>query len=152
MRRIKTSIKLIASQTFAFLLWSTATGAAEPATRLTSIFAAESTPAKSIFHLSMFVLAITAIVFVVVFTLLVYSVVKFRGTTADVDREPAQVYGSSQIEMAWTIIPILIVVVLFLATARVIHAVQDAPKPETAIEVTAVGHQFWWEFRYPRLG
>ncbi len=119
---------------------------------VTNIFAPESTPAQSIFHLSIFVLAITAIIFVVVVTLLVYSVVKFRGTTADADREPAQVYGSTQIELAWTIIPILIAVVLFLATARVIHAVQDAPKPPTAIEVTAIGHQFWWEFRYPRLG
>src|SRR5215475_3306401 len=154
MRRIKHSIKLIAFQTFAFLLWSTAKGAAEPAasTGLTNIFAPESTPAKSIFHLSMFVLAITAIIFVVVFTLLVYSVVKFRGRTTNATREPAQVYGSTQIELAWTIIPVLIVVVLFLATARVIHAVQDAPKPATAIEVTAVGHQFWWEFRYPALG
>jgi cytochrome c oxidase subunit 2 len=42
--------------------------------------------------------------------------------------------------------------VLFLATARVIHAIQDAPKPPTAIDVTAIGHQFWWEFRYPALG
>src|SRR5215467_12227340 len=122
--------KLSTFQTLAFLFWSTATaGAAEPATStgLTSIFAAESTPAKSIFHLSMFVLAITAIIFVVVFTLLVYSVLKFRARMTDADREPAQVYGSSQIEMAWTIIPVLIVIVLFMATARVIHAVQDAP-------------------------
>lgn len=121
-------------------------------TSLTNIFAPESTPAKSIFHLSMFVLSITGVIFVVVFTLLVYSVVKFRGRPADADREPPQVYGSTQIEMAWTIIPILIVVVLFLATARVIHAVEDAPKPPTAIEVTAIGHQFWWEYRYPQLG
>src|SRR5215510_7368816 len=116
--------KMSTFQTFAFLFWSTATArAAEPAasTGLTNIFAPASTPAKSIFHLSMFVLAITAIIFVVVFTLLVYSVVKFRGRTADADREPAQVYGSTQIELAWTIIPCLIVIVLFIATARVIH-------------------------------
>jgi cytochrome c oxidase subunit 2 len=62
------------------------------------------------------------------------------------------VYGSSQIELAWTIVPVLIVLVLFLATARVIHAVQDAPKPAGALEVIVVGHQFWWEFRYPALG
>jgi cytochrome c oxidase subunit II len=36
--------------------------------------------------------------------------------------------------------------------ARVIHAIQDAPKPSTAVEVTVIGHQFWWEFRYPALG
>jgi cytochrome c oxidase subunit 2 len=70
----------------------------------------------------------------------------------DAGREPAQVYGSTQIELAWTIIPILIVVVLFLATARVIHAVQDAPEPAGALDVIAIGHQYWWEFRYPKLG
>jgi cytochrome c oxidase subunit 2 len=46
----------------------------------------------------------------------------------------------------------LIVFVLFLATARVIHVIEDAWKPATAVEVTAIGHQFWWEFRYPALG
>src|SRR5690348_10766947 len=80
----------------------------------TSIFAPESTPAKSIFDLSIFVLSITGIIFVVVFVLLVYSISRFRAKSADADREPAQVYGSTQIELAWTIIPILIVVVLFL--------------------------------------
>jgi cytochrome c oxidase subunit II len=119
---------------------------------LTNIFAPESTPAKTIFGLSLFVLVITGIIFVVVFTLLVYAVLKFGRSTADDGREPAQVYGSTQIELAWTIIPILVVVVLFLATARVIHSVEDAAAPEDAVEVTVIGHQFWWEFRYPKLG
>jgi cytochrome c oxidase subunit II len=117
-----------------------------------TIFEPHSTPAESIQHLSYFVLAITGLIFLVVFSLLAYAVVKFRSRAAGAEREPAQVYGSTQIELAWTIIPILIVVVLFLATARVIHAIQDAPKPATAVEVTAIGHQFWWEFRYPALG
>ena len=55
-----------------------------------------------------------------------------------------------QIELAWTIIPILIIVVLFLGTARMIFSVQDAPKPASALDVIVVGHQFWWEFRYPQ--
>jgi cytochrome c oxidase subunit 2 len=102
--------------------------------------------------LSVFVLVITGIIFVVVFVLLIYSVVRFRARPMDAGREPAQVYGSMQIELAWTIIPILIVVVLFLATARVIHAIQDASEPAGAIDVIAIGHQYWWEFRYPKLG
>jgi cytochrome c oxidase subunit 2 len=118
----------------------------------TNIFAPTSTPAKSIVDLSVFVLVITGIIFVVVFALLIYSVVKFRGRATDAGREPPQVYGSTQIELAWTIIPILIVVVLFLATARVIHAIQGAPEPTAAVDVTVIGHQYWWEFRYPKLG
>ena len=140
---------------FALLFLSIAVGAAAtPGSQLssTNIFAPASTPAKTIFGLSMFVLAVTALIFVVVGGLLVYSIVKFRARAADADREPAQVYGSTQIELAWTVIPVLIVAVLVLATARVIHAIQDAPKPAAALEVTVVGHQFWWEFRYPKLG
>ena len=119
---------------------------------VTSIFDSHSTPANSIRHLSFFVLGVTGLIFFIVFGLLTYVVVKFRSRAADTDREPAQVYGSTQIELAWTIIPILIVVVLFFATARVIHAIQDAPRPAEAVEVTAIGHQFWWEFRYPGFG
>jgi cytochrome c oxidase subunit II len=118
----------------------------------TNIFVPASTPARSIADLSVFVLVITGIIFLVVFALLMYSVVKFRARGADGGREPAQVYGSTQIELAWTITPILIVVVLFLATARVIHAIQDAPEPAAALDVIAIGHQYWWEFRYPKLG
>ena len=117
-----------------------------------SIFDAHSTPAESIRHLSHFVLGVTGLIFLVVFSLLIYAMVKFRGKVADAEREPAQVYGSTQIELAWTVIPILIVAVLFAATARMIHAIQDAPEPKGAVEVTAIGHQFWWEFRYPTLG
>jgi cytochrome c oxidase subunit 2 len=116
------------------------------------IFEPQSTPADAIFHLSRFVLTITGLIFLVVFVLLVYVLVKFRARTTDSPHEPAQVYGSTQIELAWTVIPILIVVVLFLATTRVIHAIQDAHKPANVVEVIAIGHQFWWEFRYPALG
>ena len=144
------------AQAILLLFWSAMTGwGSEPkgsSSHGTNIFAPASTPAKSIADLSVFVLVVTGIIFIVVFVLLVYSVVKFRGRARDAGREPAQVYGSTQIEVAWTIIPILIVVVLFLATARVIHAIQDAPEPAGAVQVTVIGHQYWWEFRYPRLG
>src|SRR4029079_9633246 len=117
----------------------------------TSIFAPVSTPANCIFGLSLFVLGVTAAIFVIVFTLLLYAVVRFRKRPDDDGREPPQVYGSSQVELAWTVIPVLIVVTLFLATARVIAGVQKISRPANAIEVIAVGHQYWWEFRYPAL-
>src|SRR5499433_4209836 len=153
MRRTAHSFAWKALPLATLVLWFISSATAEPASGgISNIFAPESTPAKSILDLSLFVLAITGIIFTVVFTLLVYSLTKFRARAANADREPAQVYGSTQIELAWTIIPILIVVVLFLASARVIHAVQDAPMPASAVQVTAIGHQYWWEFRYPKLG
>lgn len=118
----------------------------------TNIFSPASTPAHTIVGLSIFVLVVTGVILATVGSLLAYAVVKFRRREVDAGREPAQVYGSTQIELAWTVIPILIVFVLFVATARVIHAIQDAPKPAAAVDVTVIGHQFWWEFRYPQLG
>lgn len=154
MQRVKNTIvrTVLHSVVLLFCCMTAAAAAALSSRGPTNIFAPESTPAKSIFNFSLFVLAITGIIFVVVATLLVYSILKFRAKSATANSEPAQVYGSTQIELAWTIIPVLIVVVLFLATARVIHAMQDAPMPANAVEVTVIGHQFWWEYRYPQLG
>jgi cytochrome c oxidase subunit II len=117
-----------------------------------SILAPASTPANQIYHLSLFVLLITGTIFVVVAGLLAFVIFKFHARRGDAEHEPAQIYGSTQVELAWTVIPVLIVIVLFLTTARVIFAIQDAPKPQSALDVTVVAHQFWWEFRYPKLG
>jgi cytochrome c oxidase subunit 2 len=132
--------------------WSVSRCLAEPsASSPTNIFAPASTPAHSIYELSLLVLGITASIFAVVFCLLPYAVVKFRKKTRDDGREPPQVYGSNQVEIAWTVIPVLIVLALFMATARVIASIQKAVPNTNSVEVVAIGHQFWWEYRYPGL-
>jgi cytochrome c oxidase subunit 2 len=118
----------------------------------TNIFDPAGTPAHSTFELSMLVLSVTLGIFLVVASLLLYALIRYRQRPADSEREPAQIYGSNQIELSWTVIPILIVVMLFLATTRVILDTQAAPKPSGALDVTVIGHQFWWEYRYPKLG
>jgi cytochrome c oxidase subunit 2 len=118
----------------------------------TNIFAPAATPAHSIFDLSMLVLGVTLAIFLVVAGLLLFALIRYRNRPEDSDREPAQIYGSNQIELSWTVIPILIVVTLFLATTRVILGTQAIPKPDSAMTVTVIGHQFWWEYRYPQLG
>jgi len=117
-----------------------------------STLAPASTPAHQIFDLSVVVVAITGTIFLIVGGLLAIALYRFRTRKSDPVTEPAQIYGSTQIELAWTVIPLLIVVVLFLTTARVIFAIQDAPRPKSALDVTVIGHQFWWEFRYPKYG
>lgn len=117
----------------------------------TNIFAPVSTPAESIFGLSLFALATVAMIFVVVFSLLAYVAVRFRNRSRDDGSEPPQVYGSTQVELAWTVIPVLIVLALFLASARVVASIQNAERPANALEVIVTGHQYWWEYRYPSL-
>ena len=118
----------------------------------TSVFLPATTPARWIYDLSLMVYGVSGAIFLAVVGLLVYALVKFRKRPLDDGREPPQVYGSQQIELAWTIIPILIVVILFLSSARVIAFTQGRSAETGALEVTVVGHQFWWEYRYPGLG
>src|SRR5580698_747592 len=117
----------------------------------TNIFAPVSTAAESIFGLSRFVLTTMAMIFLVVFALLAYVTVRFRNRSGDDRSEPPQVYGSTQVEVAWTVIPVLIVIALFLASARVIASIQNPVRPAGALEVIVTGHQYWWEYRYPAL-
>jgi cytochrome c oxidase subunit 2 len=132
-----------------------------------SIFDPVSPPAESIHYLSLLVLAITAGIFVVVESVLIYSLVRFRrrrSAAAPEGRdarapEPPQVYGSKPIEIAWTAAPALIIFVLTLVIARTEWEVRvdpDNPPPELKdgqpLRVRVVGHQWWWEFNYDRYG
>ena len=117
-----------------------------------NMFKPQATPADSVYNVSMLMLAICAAIFVVVGGLLTFTIVRFRSRKAEEPREPAQVYGSNRIEVAWTVIPVLIVLVLGMATARAVVEVQGKRMPADALKVTVIGHQWWWEFRYPDLG
>jgi cytochrome c oxidase subunit 2 len=121
--------------------------------RITDIFKPLATPGESEREAAYLTLAVTAVIFVVVAGLIVYTVWRFRRPPGDESRqEPPQVYGSNQIEAAWTIIPILIVFVLIGVSARVIASVQNASPPQQALKIRIVGHQWWWEIQYPDYG
>jgi cytochrome c oxidase subunit 2 len=120
--------------------------------QVTNIFEPLSTPADSVYRAALLALAVCAAIFVTVVILLIYAIVRFRRRPGDDASEPPQIYGSNQIELAWTVLPILIVVVLILVAARTIADVEGYPQPPDALKVTAVGRQWWWEFRYPDLG
>src|SRR6476659_6860793 len=119
---------------------------------VTNIFRPLSQPAQEIKETSFLVLAICAVIFVVVAGLLVYAIVRFRHRAGDEATEPPQVYGSNQIETAWTVLPILIVFVLILVTSRTIADIQNRKPATGSVNATVVGHQWWWEIRYPELG
>jgi cytochrome c oxidase subunit 2 len=118
----------------------------------TNIFDPAATPAHSIVGLSQFILGLALGIFLVVGGLLLFVILRFRHRDTDTNVEPIQIYGSNQIELSWTVIPILLVLMLFLTTARVILGTERIPKPASALDVVVIGHQFWWEYRYPTLG
>ncbi|MFA7233928.1 MAG: cytochrome c oxidase subunit II [Terrimicrobiaceae bacterium] len=112
-----------------------------------------SRPAEMIHGSAMLVLAITAGIFLAVTAVLVFVVWKFRRRGPEDDlKEPPQVYGSTHIELAWTVVPILITFVLILVTSRTIGEIQNRKLPENTVRIRVVSHQWWWEIRYEKEG
>jgi cytochrome c oxidase subunit 2 len=89
------------------------------------------------------------VVFVLVFALLILTMWKYRSRPGQ--REPEHVHGNTTLEIAWTIIPALILAVIAVPTVKTIFKT-EAPAPNGSLKVEVIGHQWWWEFRYPELG
>jgi cytochrome c oxidase subunit II len=138
------------------VVWTIIAGYSEPVlgdpSGVTNIFRPYAEPAQEVKELSLLVIAICATIFLIVAGLLVYTIIRFRQRPGDEASEPPQIYGSNQIELAWTVLPLLIVVVLILVTSRSIANIQNRASPPSAIHATVIGHQWWWEIRYPELG
>jgi len=91
---------------------------------------------------------VATVVFIFVEVLLIVAVLRFRNRPAS---EAVQTYGNTKLEILWTSIPALILVVLLGFTLRSM-AVIRAPVKGESLKVVAIGHQWWWEFQYPELG
>lgn len=117
-----------------------------------SIFAPASVPAAAIGDYAWLVIAVCGVIFVLVSTLLVYAILRFRLRGVDDGREPPQIYGSVPLELAWTLIPVVVVFLLSLASIRVVGELQIDTRPPGWMPVQVIGHQWWWEIHYPELG
>ena len=86
------------------------------------------------------------LVFVLVEGVLIYAIFRFRGKPGD--PEPHQIHGNTTVEIIWTVIPALILAAIAVPTVRAIFQTNATP-PKDALTIEVVGHQWWWEFRYP---
>ena len=102
---------------------------------------------QSIQNLIIPVFAIAGLVFVLVEVGLIWLAARFRRNPEDVEGvdEPEQVHGNTKLEIGWTIVPALLLAVLAVFNVQTILAMDDAEDP---LEVTVIGQQWWWEYRY----
>ena len=110
-----------------------------------SHFAPSSPFAASIAHLFTITLVVCAVIGAGVTAAIAYSLVRFRARP-DGD-EPAQITGNHKIEVVWTLVPIAIVTWLFVLSIETMA--RSDPAADRAPDLIVVGHQWWWEVRYP---
>ncbi len=89
------------------------------------------------------------LVFVLVEGVLLFIIIRHRRREGAPTPRPT--HGHTVLEIAWTLAPALVLVFIAVPTMRTIFATQ-AEAPAGALRVAVVGHQWWWEYRYPDLG
>jgi len=86
-------------------------------------------------------------IFVIVEGLLLLFVIRYRHRKGQT-RIPAQVHGNTRLEIAWTILPTLILAGVAVPTIATIWDLAAKPTGDV-LEVNVLAHQWWWEFDYP---
>ncbi len=108
--------------------------------------------AEEQFDLMVTAIVIMSLVIVVVFAICLYVIIRFRRRKGD-KSIPKQVEGSHKLEIVWTVIPIILLIILGVPTVQsVFNLAKDYSNDPDAVKVIVTSHQYWWEFEYPELG
>lgn len=115
-----------------------------------STLVARSDMARDVLDLYALITWASLAIAVIVFGVLGYVLLRFR------DRPgaplPPQTHGRPWLEIAWTIGPAVVLLLIAVPTVQVIFRTQTQAKPPEALEVVVRGYQWWWEFAYPGQG
>jgi cytochrome c oxidase subunit 2 len=101
----------------------------------------------SLHHFHNLLLWIITVITIFVLGLLIYTMVRFR---ASANTAPTRTAHNTILEVAWTAIPVLILVVIAIPSFKLLYLGDRTPNPEMTIKV--VGHQWYWSYEYPDHG
>jgi cytochrome c oxidase subunit 2 len=109
------------------------------------VFNPQSPQARAIFDLTIVVIVVMVIIFAIVVGIVTYAWMRFP-RWREGERDPEQAQGNKTIEILWTAIPLAIVAMLFVLSARTMGIADPPPPPNP--DILIIGHQWWWEARY----
>lgn len=117
-----------------------------------SVLRPQGPAAESSFDLMKLSITIMIVVLLIVFSIAAYVLIRFR-RKPDQREIPEQVEGNFKLEVIWTVIPLILVVILAVPTVREVFAAgNDHSNDKNAVKVKVTGHQYWWEFEYTDYG
>ena len=105
---------------------------------------------RSIDNLYWTIFSLAVLVFLAVEGLLLFTVIRFRSRPNQ--PAPPRGHGGTLLEVAWTLAPVVILLFIAVPTMTTIFGVTGRESgPPGSLEVQVIGHQWWWEYRYPSL-
>lgn len=116
--------------------------------QVSSPFDPSSPQAQAILHLFVVTLIVSAVILSVVTGLVIYICIRYRSRAGE--GEPRQEFGQPKLEMAWTIVPVLIVIALFVLMLDTMRVADPQSRRQADLQI--IGHQWWWEVRYAQSG
>ncbi len=111
-------------------------------------FEPEGPAGRNITRLARPVFAISIGVGILVYALVVFCIIKYRRKSDD--HVPVQVHGNTKLELFWGALPALLLAVVGVFSVGQIF--KQAEEPKDALNITVIGHQWWWEYQYPMPG
>jgi len=99
--------------------------------------------AAQIFDLHLLITGICAVIFVVVFSVMFYSIFAHRKSKG---HKAAQFHENTLVEVVWTVIPFLILLVMAFPATKTVLAMKDTSVPDMTVKVT--GYQWKWQYDY----
>ncbi|MFQ6027200.1 MAG: cytochrome c oxidase subunit II [Dehalococcoidia bacterium] len=85
-------------------------------------------------------------VFIGVEGVLLYAIIKYRRRPGQ--DLPPQTHGNTPLEITWSIIPTVLILGLGIWSVFTLFEIDQPPRNADTLDVTVVGHQWWWEFQY----
>ncbi|RMF91466.1 MAG: cytochrome c oxidase subunit II [Nitrospinota bacterium] len=110
-----------------------------------------SAQGKPVDKLIRMIFNLTLVIFALCMVFLFYNIVAFRRQPSD-EEDATPVWGSTTMEIAWTIVPLIIVMWLAFYSAGILFDIRESPAQGEEIEVKVTGRQWSWTFEYPQWG
>jgi cytochrome c oxidase subunit 2 len=110
----------------------------------------QSKQAEAITGLLIVTLLLAIAVVVIIAVMVTVTIIRFRRRQSNDQSEPRQISGSFRLELVWTAIPALVLIGLFFPTVGAMNASDPAIPANPQADIEIIGHQWWWEYRYPK--
>ena len=98
---------------------------------------------RDIHQLHMTILWVCVAIGILVYGLMVYAIIRHRKSKHNT---PADFHESTTIEIIWTIIPFIILIVMAIPATKTLINMHDANDAELTIKIT--GHRWYWQYEY----